>query len=247
MVIDDARAGQASRSAPLRASHFSPRVMEAMLQPRYCRPPTPCRTTDTHNLIHHGATDAALRPLPFCSTRSHRRSTSPIKMHRAPQETERNAYRRAESKTRSTSALRHATRSGDVLIAPTTASDPPLSDQFSLSFRSLEKFANLPHPVYTDTLYITRNFIPTKTVYLGYSRNKLEIYRRVVHGSMDPRVRTIFDYRSSVTKEQLVEGLIEGLRGNGSLGQCIISSRPRSIVTLRKASSSRDDGAEFAA
>ena len=33
----------------------------------------------------------------FASNRSHRRSTSPIKMHRAPQETERNAYRPEES------------------------------------------------------------------------------------------------------------------------------------------------------
>lgn len=29
-------------------------VMEAMVEPWYCRPPTPCRTPDTHNLIHHG-------------------------------------------------------------------------------------------------------------------------------------------------------------------------------------------------
>lgn len=40
----------------------------------------------------------------FASNRSHRRSTSPIKMHRAPQETERNAYRPEESIHRSTSA-----------------------------------------------------------------------------------------------------------------------------------------------
>lgn len=92
--------------------------MEAMLQTRYCRPPTPCRTTDTHNLIHHGATDAALRPLPFCSNRSHRRFTSPIKMHRTPQETERNAYRPAESNLGFyLGLLRHATSPRDVLIA----------------------------------------------------------------------------------------------------------------------------------
>lgn len=97
---------------------WASRVMEAMLQPRYCRPPTPCRTTDTHNLIHHGATDAALRPLPFCSNRSHRRFTSPIKMHRTPQETERNAYRSAESNLGFyLGLLRHATSPRDVLIA----------------------------------------------------------------------------------------------------------------------------------
>lgn len=42
--------------------------MEAMLQERYCRAPTPRRTTDTHNLIHHGTTGEWV--LPFCSLRS---------------------------------------------------------------------------------------------------------------------------------------------------------------------------------
>lgn len=54
----------------------------------------------------------------FASNRSHRRSTSPIKMHRAPQETERNAYRPEESiqPPRSLSFSFRIAKHGNVLI-----------------------------------------------------------------------------------------------------------------------------------
>lgn len=87
----------------------------------------------------------------FASNRSHRRSTSPIKMHRAPQETERNAYRPEESIHRfylslslSSLSLSPAAKYGNVLIAKPRTRDVlfEILGQFEEYFGSLDRKAD---------------------------------------------------------------------------------------------------------